>query len=154
MLVLVVCSNFEEECKVQVVVVVVVKVQQEVKVEGVVKQYDMVVVVQDWEWVCIYGGLLLDQYKDIDVVVWIELGYVEVKVKVEVVCELCCMQVLWQYNQILVGKGMQFLVQIYSKECVDVDGSGVKMVQLVFCDYFKWEWYVYLVLQVGDFCCL
>ncbi len=46
------------------------------------------------------------------------------------------MQALWQYNQIPVGnKGNQVSAQIYSKERVDVDGSGAKPVQLVFRDH-------------------
>ncbi|WP_411852190.1 hypothetical protein ACLB90_06665 [Stenotrophomonas sp. LGBM10] len=147
------CSNPEEERKAQEAAAAAAKAQQEAKAEGVAKQYDMAVAAQDWERARIHGGSLLDQYKDTDVAARIEPGYAEVKVKAEAARDLRRMQALWQYNQIPVGKGTQFSAQIYSKERVDVDGSGAKTVQLVFRDHPQWERHAYLVLQAGDFRC-
>ncbi|WP_270994771.1 hypothetical protein, partial [Listeria seeligeri] len=78
----------------------------------------------------------------------------EVKAKGDAARDLRRMQALWQYNQIPVGnKGNQVSAQIYSKERVDVDGSGAKPVQLVFSDHPEWKRHAYLVLQAGDFRC-
>ena len=64
------------------------------------------------------------------------------------------MQGLWQYNQVAVGsKGNQVSASIYSRERVDVDGSGSKPVQLIFRDHPEWKRHAYLVLQAGDFRC-
>ncbi|WP_422509336.1 hypothetical protein [Stenotrophomonas sp. GZD-301] len=147
------CSNPEEERKAQEAAAAAAKAQQEAKAEGVAKQYDMAVAAQDWERARIHGGSLLDQYKDTDVAARIEPGYAEVKVKAEAARDLRRMQALWQYNQIPVGKGTQVSAQIYSKERVDVDGSGAKTVQLVFRDHPQWMRHAYLVLQAGDFRC-
>lgn len=148
------CSNPEAERQAQQAAAAAAKAQQEEKAEGVAKQYDMAVASQDWERARIHGGSLLDQYKDTDVAARIEPGYAEVKAKAEAAREQRRLQALWQYNQIPVGsKGMQLSAQIYSKERVDVDGSGAKPVQLVFRDHPEWKRHAYLVLQAGDFRC-
>ena len=148
------CSNPEEERRAQEAAAAAAKAQQEEKAEGVAKQYDMAVAAQDWERARIHGGSLLDQYKDTDVAARIEAGYAEVKAKAETARELRRMQGLWQYNQVAVGsKGNQVSASIYSKERVDVDGSGPKPVQLIFRDHPEWKRHAYLVLQAGDFRC-
>jgi len=148
------CSNPEEERKAQEAATAAAKAQQEEKAEGVAKQYDMAVAAQDWERARIHGGSLLDQYKDTDVAARIEPGYAEVKAKAETARELRRMQGLWQYNQVPVGsKGNQVSASIYSKERVDVDGSGPTTVQLIFRDHPEWKRHAYLVLQAGDFRC-
>ncbi len=148
------CSNPEAERQAQQAAAAAAKAQQEEKAEGVAKQYDMAVASQDWERARIHGGSLLDQYKDTDVAARIEPGYAEVKAKAEAARDQRRLQALWQYNPIPVGsKGMQLSAQIYSKERVDVDGSGVKPVQLVFRDHPEWKRHAYLVLQAGDFRC-
>ncbi|WP_313348624.1 hypothetical protein [Stenotrophomonas sp.] len=148
------CSNPEEERRAQEAAASAAKAQQEEKAEGVAKQYDMAVAAQDWERARIHGGSLLDQYKDTDVAARIEPGYDEVKAKAETARELRRMQGLWQYNQVPVGsKGNQVSASIYSKERVDVDGTGPKPVQLIFRDHPEWKRHAYLVLQAGDFRC-
>jgi len=148
------CSNPEEARKAQEAAAAAAKAQQEEKAEGVAKQYDMAVASQDWERARIHGGALLDQYKDTDAAARIEPGFAEVQAKGDAARDLRRMQGLWQYNQIPVGsKGSQVSAQIYSKERVDVDGSGAKPVQLVFRDHPEWKRHAYLVLQAGDFRC-
>ena len=101
----------------------------------------------------LHGASLLDQYKDTAAAERIAAGFDEVKAKGDA-RDLRRMQALWQYNQIPVGnKGNQVSAQIYSKERVDVDGSGAKTVQLVFRDHPEWKRHAYLVLQAGDFRC-
>lgn len=146
------CSNPEEARKAQEQAAAAAKAQQEEKAEGVARQYDMAVAAQDWERARIHGGALLDQYKDTDVAARIEPGFADVKAKGDAARELRRLQGLWQYNQVTVGsKGNQVSAQIYSKDPVDVDGSGAKPVQLVFRDHPEWKRHAYLVLPAGDF---
>ncbi|HEL4833766.1 hypothetical protein R1L06_02520 [Stenotrophomonas sp. C4297] len=148
------CSNPEEERKAQEAAAAAVQAQKEVKAEDVAKQYDMAVAAQDWERARLHGASLLDQYKDTAAAERIAAGFDEVKAKGDAARDLRRMQALWQYNQIPVGnKGNQVSAQIYSKERVDVDGSGAKPVQLVFRDHPEWKRHAYLVLQAGDFRC-
>lgn len=151
---LVACSNPEAERQAKEAAAAAAKAQQEEKAEGVAKQYDMAVAAQDWERARIHGGSLLDQYKDTDVAARIEPGYAEVKSKAEAARETRRLQALWQYNKMPVGtQGIQASAQLYSKERVDVDGSGATPVQLVFRDHPEWKRHAYLVLQAGDFRC-
>ena len=146
------CSNPEAERKAQEQAAAAAKAQQEEKAESVAKQYDMAVAAQEWERARVHGGALLDQYKDTDAAARIAPGYAQVQAKGDAARELRRMQALWQYNQVPVGsKGTQVSAQIYSKERVDVDGSGAKPVQLVFRDHPEWKRHAYLVLQAGDF---
>ena len=125
MLALAGCSNPEEERKAQEAAAAAVQAQKEAKAEDVAKQYDMAVAAQDWERARLHGASLLDQYKDTAAAERIAAGFDEVKAKGDAARDLRRMQALWQYNQIPVGnKGNQVSAQIYSKERVDVDGSG------------------------------
>ncbi|WP_368865806.1 hypothetical protein [Stenotrophomonas maltophilia] len=148
------CSNPEEERKAQEAAAAAVQAQKEAKAEDVARQYDMAVAAQDWERARLHGAALLDEYKDTAAAERIAAGFDEVKAKGDAARDLRRMQALWQYNQIPVGnKGNQVSAQIYSKERVDVDGSGAKPVQLVFRDHPEWKRHAYLVLQAGDFRC-
>jgi len=148
------CSNPEEERKAQEAAAAAVQAQKEAKAEDLAKQYDMAVAAQDWERARLHGASLLDQYKDTAAAERIAAGFDEVKAKGDAARDLRRMHWLWQYNQIPVGnKGNQVSAQIYSKERVDVDGSGAKTVQLVFRDHPEWKRHAYLVLQAGDFDC-
>ena len=148
------CTDPEKERQAQEAAAAAAKAAKEEKAEGVAKQYDMAVAAQDWEKARIHGGALLDTYKDTDVAARVEPGFAEVKAKAEAARDLRRMQGLWQYNTVPVGtKGSQISASIYSKERVDVDGSGPKPVQLVFRDHPEWKRHAYLVLQAGDFRC-
>ncbi|HBS55938.1 MAG TPA: hypothetical protein DEA38_09420, partial [Stenotrophomonas sp.] len=148
------CSNPEEERKAQEAAAAAAQAQKEAKAEDVAKQYDAAVASQDWERARIHGGSLLDQYKGTAAAERIAAGFDEVKAKGDAARDLRRMQALWQYNEIPVGsKGKQVSATIYSKERVDVDGSGAKPVQLVFRDHPEWKRHAYLVLQAGDFRC-
>ena len=148
------CTDPEKERQAQEAAVAAAKAAKEEKAEGVAKQYDMAVAAQDWEKARIHGGSLLDIYKDTDVAARIQPGFAEVKAKADAARDLRRMQGLWHYNTIPVGtKGSQISASIYSKERVDVDGSGPKPVQLVFRDHPEWKRHAYLVLQAGDFRC-
>ncbi len=143
--------NPEEERKAQEAAAAAVQAQKEAKAEDVAKQYDMAVAAQDWSArAC--TRLAAGPVQGHRGAERIAAGFDEVKAKGDAARDLRRMQALWQYNQIPVGnKGNQVSAQIYSKERVDVDGSGAK------CSWcsaiIRWKRHAYLVLQAGDFRC-
>lgn len=116
-------------------------------------EYQQAVVAQDWELARVHGAALIDQYPDSAAVAAMQEGYPEVRAHGEAAREDRRMAALWDYSQVSADGGTQRSAAIYSKEPVDVDGSGARTVQLVFRDHPKWERSAYLVLQAGDFRC-
>lgn len=154
LLALAACSDPEAERQAQQAAAAAAKADQEAKAEKVAAEYEREVAAQNWERARLHGSSLLDLYKDTEVAARIAPGFDEVKAKAEAAREQRRLQGLWQYNEIPVGtKGVQRSAAIYSKERVDVDGSGAKPVQLVFRDHPEWKRHAYLVLQAGDFRC-
>lgn len=147
------CRDPEAERQAQLAAEAAAKAELEAKAEGVEKQYQLAVEAEDWDRARIHGGSLLDMYKTTEAAARIEPGYAEVKGKAEAARELRRMKGLWQYNQVAAGGGAQRAAMIYSRQRVDVDGSGEKPVQLVFRDHPQWKRHAYLVLQAGDFRC-
>ncbi len=115
------------------------------------KKYDSAVASGDWDMARIHGIALLDQYPQSAAAMRIGPSLDEVKKKAEGVRDQRRMEALWAYAQVPAGKGVQRSAMIYSKEPVDVDGSGAKPVQLVFRDHPEWKRSSYLVLQASDF---
>jgi len=60
---------------------------------------------------------------------------------------------LWSYNIESVKGGKQLSAAIFAKDDLDVDGSGVQPVRLIFRDHPSWGRSSYLVLEAGDFAC-
>lgn len=125
----------------------------EAAAQKLASEYDSAVAAQNWDLARVHGAALIAQYPDTRAVAAMEAGYEEIKAKGEEARELRRMQALWDYSQVAVEGGTQRSAAIYSNEPVDVDGSGAKLVQLVFRDHPKWERSGYLVLQAGDFQC-
>ncbi len=148
---LVACTDPEAERQKQEAAAAQARAAREVQAEVIGKQYDSAVTAGDWDRARIHGAALFDQFADSETAQRIEPGYAEVKEKAEAARELRRMQALWHYNQVAVKGGTQRSAAIYSKERVDVDGSGAKPVQLVFRDHPEWKRHAYLVLQAGDF---
>lgn len=148
---LVACTDPEAERQQQEAAAAQARAAREVQAEVIGKQYDSAVTAGDWDRARIHGAALFDQFADSETAHRIEPGYVEVKEKAEAARELRRMQALWHYNQVAAKGGTQRSAAIYSKERVDVDGSGAKPVQLVFRDHPQWKRHAYLVLQAGDF---
>jgi hypothetical protein len=117
------------------------------------REYDAALTSQNWDLARVHGAALIAQYPDTRAVAAMQAGYEEVKAKGEAAREQRRMQALWDYAQVSAEGGTQRSAAIYSKEPVDVDGSGASPVQLVFRDHPKWERSGYLVLQAGDFRC-
>jgi len=145
------CTDPEAERQQQEAAAAQEHARREVDAAAIGKQYDSAVAAADWDKARIFGVALFDQYPDSDTAQRIEPGFAEVKTKAEAARELRRMQALWSYNQVAVGKGVQRSAMLQSQQRVDVDGSGAKVVQLVFRDHPQWKRHAYLVLQAGDF---
>lgn len=126
---------------------------QENAAAALAKEYNNAVVEGNWEMARVHGAALMAQYPDSEAVAGMQAGYEEIKAKAEAAREQRRVEALWTYSQVSTEGGIQRSATIYSKEPVDVDGSGAKPVQLVFRDHPKWERSGYLVLQAGDFRC-
>ncbi|WP_045767865.1 hypothetical protein [Xanthomonas albilineans] len=144
------CGDHEAERKAQAAAQAQAKAQA---AEDLAKQYAAAAASANWELARIHGAALLQQYPDSAAAERIRPGYAEVKAKGEAARELRRMQAAWQYSQVPAGKGVQRAAMLYSRDKVDVDGSGPKPVQLVFRDHPEWKRSAYLVLQSGDFRC-
>jgi hypothetical protein len=126
---------------------------QETAAAALASEYDNAVTAQNWDLARVHGAALLSQYPESQAVAKMMAGYEEVKAKGEAARETRRMQALWNYAQVAAGKGTQRSAMIYSKDPVDLDGSGAKPVQLVFRDHPQWKRSAYLVLQASDFRC-
>ena len=126
---------------------------QEQAATALAREYDAAVTSNNWDLARVHGGALLSQYPGTQAAARIKPGYEEVKAKGEAAREERRMQALWNYAQVDADGGTQRSAMIYSKDPVDVDGSGAKPVQLVFRDHPKWKRSSYLVLQASDFRC-
>ncbi len=144
------CGDREAEARAQAAAQAAAK---EEAATALAKEYDNAVSAQSWDLARVHGAALLEQYPDTQAAARIEPGFEEVKARGEAAREERRMQALWNYAQVAADGGTQRSAMIYSKDPVDLDGSGAKPVQLVFRDHPKWERSAYLVLQASDFRC-
>ncbi len=120
----------------------------------VLQQYESAVAAQNWELAKAQADLLQWQHKGTQAAAKAEENYDEIKAKADAIRDDRRLAGLWSYDNVAVGKkGTQKTASIYSKERVDVDGSGAKPVRLIFRDHPEWGKSAYLVLQAGDFRC-
>ena len=126
---------------------------QEAAAAALAHEYDNAVTSQNWDMARVHGSALLSQYPDSQAAAKMKAGYEEVKAKGEAAREQRRLAALWNYAQVSAAGGIQRSAMIYSKDPVDLDGSGAKPVQLVFRDHPKWKRSAYLVLQASDFRC-
>ena len=117
------------------------------------REYDNAVTAQNWDMARVHGAALMSQYPDSQAAAQRKEGFDEVKAKGEAAREQRRLAALWNYAQVAAPGGTQKSAMIYSKDPVDLDGSGAKPVQLVFRDHPKWKRSAYLVLQASDFRC-
>ena len=125
--------------------------QQEQAASELAKMYDQELVAQRWEKARIHGAALLTQYPDTRAAGQVKKTFDDTKAKAETQREQERLSSLWDYAEMPVGKGVQRSASIYSKDTVDVDGSGPRTVQLIFRDHPQWKRSSYLVLRTGDF---
>ena len=126
---------------------------QEEAAAALAREYDNAVTGQNWDMARVHGAALLSQYPDSQAAAKMKAGYDDVKAKGEAAREQRRLAALWNYAQVSAAGGTQRSAMIYSKDPVDLDGSGAKPVQLVFRDHPKWKRSAYLVLQASDFRC-
>ena len=128
-------------------------VAQEEAAAALAREYDNAVTSQNWDMARVHGSALLSQYPDSQAAAKMKAGYEEVKAKGEAAREQRRLAALWTYAQVSAAGGTQRSAMIYSKDPVDLDGSGAKPVQLVFREHPKWKRSAYLVLQASEFRC-
>jgi hypothetical protein len=126
---------------------------QEEAATALAREYDNAVTAQNWDMARVHGAALMSQYPDSQAAVQRKSAFEEVKAKGEAAREQRRLAALWNYAQVAAPGGTQKSAMIYSKDPVDLDGSGAKPVQLVFRDHPKWKRSAYLVLQASDFRC-
>ena len=126
---------------------------QEEAATALAREYDNAVTAQNWDMARVHGAALMSQYPDSQAAVQRKSAFEEVKAKGEAAREQRRLAALWNYAQVAAPGGMQKSAMIYSKDPVDLDGSGARPVQLVFRDHPKWKRSAYLVLQASDFRC-
>ena len=126
---------------------------QEEAATALAREYDNAVTAQNWDMARVHGAALMSQYPDSQAAVQRKSAFEEVKAKGEAAREQRRLAALWNYAQVAAPGGTQKSAMIYSKDPVDLDGSGARPVQLVFRDHPKWKRSAYLVLQASDFRC-
>ena len=126
---------------------------QEEAATALAREYDNAVTAQNWDMARVHGAALMSQYPDSQAAVQRKSAFEEVKAKGEAAREERRLAALWNYAQVAAPGGTQKSAMIYSKDPVDLDGSGARPVQLVFRDHPKWKRSAYLVLQASDFRC-
>ena len=122
------------------------------------KAFDAAVAQQNWALAKAQGDVLLAQYPGSAAAQRVRPQLDDVKAKADAAREQSRTAALWSYNAEPVagtGKagGTQLSASIYSRDDIDVDGSGAKPVRLIFRDHPAWGKSSYLVLQAGDFNC-
>lgn len=119
------------------------------------EQFDQAYQSGNWDLARAHGSALLQQYPDSAAAKQIQAHYDEAKTRSDAAREDRRLAGLWNYNQVMIGKGAQVSASIMSHAPLDTDGSGRKQdVQLVFRDHPEWKKSAYLVLKAGDFPCL
>lgn len=108
---------------------------------------------ENWQLAKAQGDVLNAQYPSSAAVERIQVKYEDAKAKAVIAREEIRTANLWSYSTEQVKGGQQLASTIFSKEGVDVDGTGPKPVQLVFRDRPAWGKSAYLVLKSGDFDC-
>lgn len=108
---------------------------------------------QNWALAKAQGDVLLATYPQSQAAARVKPKLAEVIAKAEAQREQSRTAGLWSYLKQPVKGGTQVSAAIYSKDPVDVDGSGAQPVRLIFRDHPSWGKSSYLVLQAGDFAC-
>ena len=127
--------------------------QQEQAAADLAKKYDDALTTQNWELARIHGSALLSQYPQTKAAAQVKGSIEDTTAKANAARDAQRLRALWGYVQVPAAGGEQRSAMIYSKDTVDVDGSGPRRVQLVFRDHPQWKRSAYLVLETGDFDC-
>lgn len=115
--------------------------------------FDDAVAKENWPLAKAQADVLMMNYPDSAAAKRVRAQYDTIKQKADAMREGARAAALWSYATEQVKGGEQLSAAIYSKDEVDVDGSGGKPVRLIFRDHPAWGRSAYLVLQAGDFRC-
>jgi hypothetical protein len=115
--------------------------------------FDSAVAEQNWQMAKAHADILMDKYPGTETAKRLQREYEAIKAKAVAEREDARTAALWSYTVQDVPGGKQTSAAIYSKDTVDVDGSGPTAVRLIFRDHPSWGRSSYLVLQAGDFDC-
>lgn len=115
--------------------------------------FDAAVAEQDWRMAKAHADIVIGKYPGTDTAKRLQGEYAAIKLKAEAAREQARTAALWSYTVQGVPGGLQTSAAIYSKDPVDVDGTGPTAVRLIFRDHPSWGRSSYLVLQTGDFQC-
>ncbi len=115
--------------------------------------FDTAVAEQDWRMAKAHADILIAKHPGTQTAKRLQGEYDAIKIKAEAEREDARTAALWSYTVQAVTGGQQTSAAIYSKEMVDVDGTGPTAVRLIFRDHPSWGRSTYLVLQTGDFDC-
>jgi hypothetical protein len=115
--------------------------------------FEAAVASQDWRLAKAQGDVLLGTYPSSQAAARVKPKLPEVAARAEAKRYQQRTAALWSYKRQPDKDGTQLSATIYSKDPVDVDGSGAQRVRLIFRDHHSWGKSSYLVLQSGDFAC-
>lgn len=116
-------------------------------------EFDAAFGTQNWELASAHGDVLLAEHPASAEAQRIRPLHAQAKQKSEAAREQRRLQGLWDYVRQPVKGGTQLSAAIYSRDPVDVDGSGPKPARLIFREHPDWGRSAYLVLEAGDFRC-
>ena len=116
-----------------------------------VAAFEDAVAKENWALAKAQADVLMAQYPGTQAAASVQARYDEVKAKADAARDRSRLAGLWAYNTENVKGGQQLSAAIYSKDEVDVDGSGPRQVRLIFRDHPDWGRSAYLTLEAGDF---
>jgi len=105
----------------------------------------------NWALAKAQGDIVFARWPDTEAAQRLRPKYEEARERGAAETEARRLEALWTYQSQAVKGGNQLSASIYSKQPVDVDGSGASQVRLIFRDHPDWGRSSYLVLQGGDF---
>ena len=113
--------------------------------------FDAAVADGNWTLAKAQADVMIARWPDADSTARVREAYDEVKANGNAESDARRTAALWAYQTENVKGGQQVSAAIFSKEPVDIDGTGAKPVRLIFRDHPEWGRSSYLVLQAGDF---
>ncbi|MDQ3617202.1 MAG: hypothetical protein M3374_00465 [Pseudomonadota bacterium] len=121
--------------------------------EAMAAEFDQAIAQRNWSLAGAHGDVLIAEYPDSAAAARVGAQHGEVKAKAVAAAEARRVAALWSYQTQAVDGGEQRSAAVQARDRVDVDGSGAKVVRLIFRDHPGWGRSSYLVLEAGDFDC-
>lgn len=142
------CKDREAEAAAQAAAIAAANEQAASEAE---RAFEAAVADGNWPLAKAQGDLLLAKWPTTEAADRVRPKYEDAKARGDAENEARRVAALWAYQTQAVKGGNQLSAAIYSKEPLDVDGSGAKPVRLIFRDHPDWGRSSYLVLPGGDF---